>query len=160
MIAEELALEQIARFGVLPKFPTEPIAFTELMNTLREVARTPEHASAIVTRLVRTSSYCPLPMHIVQAADEVAVEGVTPAHRDSDCRECQGSGYALGTYLVTWEVRGMRRISKKQRISRSQAETLRPKIKGFPVQEIYEAATYCGCEYGERLRTLRTAVGE
>jgi len=153
MITEAIALGQIVRCRVLRNPPTEPAALTETTTMLMKVSASPEHARAIVDRVMQSLKFFPLPSEIYEIAEATEVPKVREFIAARSCEECRGTGYAPALWLVTWE-HGKR---KRELIEKPIADLLRGKLAGPGAQNIYEASDYCGCEYGEHLRRARAA---
>ncbi len=79
--------EQIMRLSSLQRFPMYPQGITELRDTLKKSARTPERAKKTVDLLIYDREVCPTPREISDMAYSIAQkEECAPG----GCEECRG----------------------------------------------------------------------
>lgn len=129
---------QVIRLSGLPNFPNRE-GVNELVLGLMRHAMSNEHAERIITAALDTSKWAPTPADLRQISLDTR-DDFLPKVR-AGCRKCNGTGYNIGLYLVTWSTDHKHRTSEP--ITPEQAAVLRPKLTR--TQDITEAAARCDC---------------
>lgn len=153
----EGAIAQVQRFSVLSGWrDLDAAAVGELAKALMASVSTKSEASRVVDMLIRRKEFVPRPVEIHREAAEQEVH----FEADAGCSHCRGSGYEIRDLLVTYTGgmnRGGFRCSRVEVIQFPEiADELRKKADGLH-QNVYTAAAYCRCQYGQNLKQSRLA---
>ena len=98
MISQPEAMQQIVRLSVLRYRPDD---ISEAVRTFQQYAANPSHASRMTDWIMRRFAEFPMPVEIVQAAEETSAYEER-VKRDRKCRGCDGTGYEQVWQLITY----------------------------------------------------------
>ena len=154
MIRREHAECQALRLTVLPGM-ADLKNTSEIINALKLGSRNLEHASRIVTEMLRTfaqTGAVPTPTEIIKCAKRTDQE-FDP--REWRCSECGGTGWKNVFELHIWSGPDTKTV---QVITHEHYERLRHRVSGIVGEQLVSTAVYhCGCRVG-RQRTEAIAA--
>jgi len=149
MIDRDYAAALTLRLSGLLGRPAETPALEAVAQAIAEAARDPDHARRIVDHWLKHNRMFPLPFDIHQTAAAVREpERNSGAETRPRCRLCGGTGFVIEHYLITWN-HGPNQTCYRttELITREQAEDLREKVAGWPMQAVVTGARRCACRH-------------
>lgn len=163
MIPESVAMSQIKRLKIYPKFKDlDTEAKIDYSRMFASACQTPYQAAQAMDTWIRTQKFLPAPAELIELVSEC---NAAPVERFGDCLECMGRGRRTFWALITTE-----RWPDSGRIKRRIVEEIPPEgdqnywLMTWPsvaskvnpdTQTVSQLCGYCLCEYGQRLKELQ-----
>lgn len=129
----------------------------ELAVALQRAARNPEHAQLITDWVLMRSKWLPVPADIYELAETIdsqLYEDEEARHQQSKCKSCQGSGYRVGYWLVTWGERG-RKLAPQELTPEQYREAFKSIDNKPGVQGLYSGVSLCECVAGQCVKAAQ-----
>jgi hypothetical protein len=153
VITEKFAVRQVLRFSSLRNPPAGEEGEQELVRTLRESAKTEDHAVRIVDKWIRESRFWPTPFDLSELADSIPATKTKP---NAQCPHCYGQGWEIVYTLDTFERTYDGGVYKRREIipDPKAAATLMGRVDRIN-QQVHSNARRCThCEYGRTLKSV------